>query len=174
MEEVQQTEEIRQTEKNQEGSNYQQLLTFCLGEENFGVPITQVIEVLEYQKITRVPRTPAYMKGVINVRGSVEPVVDIKEKFGMGSTTVGEETGIIIMELELAGETTQVGILTDAVKEVITIKRSDIEPAPQTGSRLQANYIKGVGKTQEGFIVILAVNKVFESESFFSPRESQS
>ncbi len=144
----------------------QQFLTFHLGDEVFAVPIEEVIEVLEYQTITKVPRTPSYMKGVINVRGSVEPVVDIKEKFGMGETVKGEDTGIIIMDLDIQGETTRVGILTDAVNEVTNLRDEDIEPAPRVGTSVDAEYIHAMGKQDDSFIIILAAEKVFSDIDF--------
>ena len=141
-----------------------QNLTFKLGEEVFAVDVAQVREVLEFTKITKVPRTPDFMRGVINVRGSVVPVVDMRLKFGMSKIENTVDTCIIVMEVSLDGETTILGALADSVQEVIDLEPDQIEPPPRIGTRLNTEFIKGMGKLDAQFIIILDVDKVFSAD----------
>ena len=141
-----------------------QNLTFKLGEEVFAVDVAQVREVLEFTKITKVPRTPEFMRGVINVRGSVVPVVDMRLKFGMSKIENTVDTCIIVMEVSLDGETTILGALADSVQEVIDLEPDQIEPPPRIGTRLNTEFIKGMGKLDAQFIIILDVDKVFSAD----------
>ena len=141
-----------------------QYLTFKLDEEIFALDIAKVREVLDYTKITKVPRTPEFMRGVINLRGSVVPVVDMRLKFGMTKTDKTVNTCIIIVEITLAGETVVLGALADAVHEVIELEPGQIEPAPKIGTRLKTDFIRGMGKRGERFIIILDIDKVFSSD----------
>jgi len=138
-----------------------QYLTFTLGHEAFALDISSVREVLEYTAITKVPRTSEYVRGIINLRGRAVPVVDVRLKFGMPETGRTVNTCIIIVEVRLGGEEIVLGALADAVKEVLDIEPGDIEPAPRMGTSIQADFIQGIGKAAEGFIIILDTNKVF-------------
>ncbi len=141
-----------------------QYLTFKLGDEVFALDISKVREVLDFTTITKVPRTPEFMRGVINLRGSVVPVVDIKLKFGMPMTEKTVNTCIIISEVTVDGETTVLGALADSVQEVIDLDPDHIEPAPKIGTKLKTEFIKGMGKQGEHFIILLDINKVFSTE----------
>jgi len=141
-----------------------QNLTFKLGEEVFAVDVAQVREVLELTKITKVPRTPEFMKGVINVRGSVVPVVDMRLKFGMSKIEDTVDTCIIVMEVSLDGETTVLGALADSVQEVIDLEPDQIEPPPRIGTHLNTEFIKGMGKLDTQFIIILDIDRVFNAD----------
>jgi purine-binding chemotaxis protein CheW len=141
-----------------------QYLTFGLGEEVFALDIAQVREVLDFTAITRVPRMPAFMRGVINLRGSVVPVVDLRVKFGMQSTERTVNTCIIIAELSLGQERTVIGALADSVREVIDLEAGQIEPAPRIGTSLDAAFIRGMGRRDERFVIILDVDRVFSGE----------
>jgi purine-binding chemotaxis protein CheW len=138
-----------------------QYLTFRLGEEVFALEIGQVREVLDYPQITRVPRMPAFMCGVINLRGSVVPVVDLRLKFGMSATERTVNTCVIIVEVAVGGERTLLGALADAVREVFDLPAGQIEPAPRIGSAVRTEFIRGMGKSDAGFIIILDVDRVF-------------
>jgi purine-binding chemotaxis protein CheW len=138
-----------------------QFLTFKLGQEVFALDISKVREVLDFTSITKVPRTPKFMRGVINLRGNVVPVVDMRLKFGMTETEQTVNTCIIIVEIELDGDKVVLGALADAVQEVIDLEPGQIEPAPKMGTRLNTEFIKGMGKRDEQFIIILEVGKVF-------------
>ena len=141
-----------------------QYLTFMLGEEVFALDILQVREVLDYTSITRVPRMPAFMRGVINLRGSVVPVVDLRLKFGMSATERTVNTCIIIAEVAIGGERTLLGALADSVQEVIDLEAGQIEPPPRLGASIQAQFIRGMGKRDAHFVIILDVDKVFSGD----------
>lgn len=140
------------------------VLTFKLGGETFGIDIMSVNEVLDYTKITKVPRTPDYMLGVINLRGKGEPVVDLKKKFGMEPTEKTINTCIIILEVMMNEEATTLGILVDSVEEVIDFDESNIEEAPKLGVKLNLDFIQCMAKKDENFVIILDINKVFSTE----------
>ena len=141
-----------------------QYLTFKLEEEVFATDIAQVREVLEYSRVTKVPRTPDYMRGVINLRGHVVPVLDLKLRFGMNRTEQTVNTCVIIVEVSILGEKTIIGALADSVQEVIDMDASTIEPAPKIGSKLNTNFIRGMGKRDEMFVIILDIDKVFSAD----------
>jgi len=140
-----------------------QYLTFKIDEEYFTVNVRNVREILEYTKITKMPDAPHFMRGIINVRGSVIPVIDLRLKFGMEETIPKSSTRIIVMEIEREGRTLVIGCLADSVKEVIEIAPDQIEPPPEMGTRWKKDYILGVGKYQEEFIMLLDIKKLFST-----------
>jgi purine-binding chemotaxis protein CheW len=148
-----------------------QYLTFKLDEEVFALDIVKVREVLDFTKITKVPRTPDFMLGVINLRGSVVPVVDMRLKFGLSKTETTVNTCIIIVEIELDGEVTVLGALVDSVQEVMELDPDQIEPPPRIGTRLDTKFIKGMGKQGEGFLIIVEIDKVFSVEELAMAQE---
>jgi purine-binding chemotaxis protein CheW len=141
-----------------------QYLTFKLDEEVFALDIIKVREVLDFTVITKVPHTPEFMLGVINLRGSVVPVVDMRLKFGMSKTERTVNTCIIIVEIEMEGERVVLGALVDSVQEVIEMESGQIEPPPRIGTRLKTRFIKGMGKRDEHFIIILDIDRVFSTD----------
>ncbi|MGD0820742.1 MAG: chemotaxis protein CheW [Desulfomonilia bacterium] len=141
-----------------------QYLSFKLDEEEFALDISKVREVLDFTKITKVPQTPDFMKGVINLRGSVVPVVDLNRKFGIKDTEKTVNTRIIIGEISIEGDETVLGVLADSVHEVMDIEPENIEPAPRIGTRLNTDFIKGMGRRDEEFVMILDIDKVFSSD----------
>ncbi|ETR73926.1 MAG: Chemotaxis protein cheW [Candidatus Magnetoglobus multicellularis str. Araruama] len=140
-----------------------QYLTFRLEDEIFAVNVNLVHEVLDWTSITVVPRAPEFMRGVINVRGSVVPVADLRLKFGMTETQKTIHTRIIVMELSIDNESTILGIMADAVKEVIELSPEHIENPPKVGSRWRTEYILGIGKHHEKFIILLDMERIFSS-----------
>lgn len=152
--------------------NINQYLTFTLDEEAFALEIAKVREVLEFTAITKVPRTPAFMRGVINLRGGVVPVVDLKLKFGLGKTENTINTCVIISEVEVDGETIVLGALADSVQEVIDLMPDQIEPPPKIGSRLKTDFIKGMGKRDDEFLIVLDINRVFSAEEVALTQEA--
>jgi purine-binding chemotaxis protein CheW len=141
-----------------------QFLTFRLGDEVFALDISKVREVLDFTSVTKVPRTPDFMRGVINLRGSVVPVVDLRLKFGMTRTENSVNTCVIITEVTVDGDTTVLGALADSVQEVLDLDAEHIAPAPRIGSKLRTEFIKGMGKRNDQFIIILDVDKVFSAD----------
>ena len=151
-----------------------QYLTFKLDDEVFAIDISTVREVLEYTTVTKVPRTPEFMKGVINLRGGVVPVVDLRLKFGMTEAEKTVNTCVIIVEVSVDGETAVLGALADSVQEVLDLDADQIEPAPKIGTRLKTDFIKGMGKRDDQFIMILDINKVFSSDELAIVQDSGS
>ena len=138
-----------------------QYLTFTLDEEWFAMDIRKVHEVLEFGDVTQVPRMPPYMRGVINLRGSVVPVLDLKQKFGLGVTAKTVDTCVIITEVDLEGEAVVLGALADSVQEVFDLEADQIEPPPKLGTRLDTAFIQGMGKKDEEFVILLDIDEVF-------------
>ena len=145
-------------------TNTRQYLTFQLGNEIFAVDVSNVREILEFTTVTKVPQTPEFMRGVINLRGSVVPVLDMRLKFGMTITERTVNTCIIVVEVSFEGDTMVIGALVDSVQEVFELEPDQIEPAPKIGTQLKTEFIKGMGKRDEQFIIILDADKVFSSE----------
>jgi purine-binding chemotaxis protein CheW len=141
-----------------------QYLTFTLGEEHFALDVANVREILEFTSVTKVPQTPEFMRGVINLRGSVVPVMDMRLKFGMSITEKSVDTCVIVVEVSLEGETTVLGALVDSVQEVFELEPEQIEPAPRIGTKLRTEFIRGMGKRDDQFIIILDIDKVFSSD----------
>ncbi len=141
-----------------------QYLTFQLGEEVFALEVSHVREILEFTTVARVPKTPEYMRGVINLRGSVVPVLDMRLKFGLTRIEKTVNTCIIVVEVALEKESTVVGALVDSVQEVFELEPDQIEAAPKIGTQLNTDFIMGMGKKDDSFIIILDIDKVFSSE----------
>ena len=141
-----------------------QYLTFKLDEEIFALDVSKVREILEYSSVTKVPQTPDFMRGVINLRGSVVPVIDMRLKFGMSATEQSVNTCIIVTEVAMEGETILLGALADSVQEVDEMEPAQIEAAPHIGTKLNTDFIKGMGKQDGHFVMILDIDKVFNSD----------
>ncbi|WPC75051.1 chemotaxis protein CheW [Vibrio porteresiae] len=149
---------------DKEAGQVQQLLTFLLDNEVYGADISQIQEVLEYRKVTKVPRTPAFMLGVINLRGKVVPVIDLRRLFAMAVIENTVNTCIVIVDVMLDGEDIAIGILADAVKEVIELTQADICAPPRLGHRIDTRFISGVGKKEDEFVIILDLGRVIGDE----------
>jgi purine-binding chemotaxis protein CheW len=140
-----------------------QYLTFKLDNEMFALDISKVREVLDFTSITRVPRMPELMRGVIDLRGSVVPVIDLRLTFGMSQTERTVNTCVIIVEVTVDNETAVLGALADSVQEVLDLGPDHIEPAPKIGTRLNTEFIKGMGRQNDQFVIILDIDKVLTS-----------
>jgi purine-binding chemotaxis protein CheW len=141
-----------------------QYLTFKLGDEVFATDVAKVREVLDLTPISAIPRTPEFMAGVINLRGTVVPVVDFRLCFGMSKTQSTRNTCIVVVEVLLDGEPTVIGALADSVEEVIDLEPDQIEAAPRIGTQVQTDFIRGMGKRDAQFIMILDIDRVFSAE----------
>jgi purine-binding chemotaxis protein CheW len=138
-----------------------QYLTFLLSGEMFAIAILNIKEIIEYGNLTEVPMMPGFIRGVINLRGSVVPVVDLSARFGRNRTEVSRRTCIVIIEVECGDETKQdIGVVVDSVSEVLEIPRSEIEPPPAFGAKIRVDFIHGMGKVNGKFVIILDANKV--------------
>ncbi|MBU1249426.1 MAG: chemotaxis protein CheW [Proteobacteria bacterium] len=147
-----------------ENISMSQHLTFKLGEEVFAVPINSTREVLEMTEVTKIPRTPPYMRGVINLRGHAVPVMDLRQKFGMRAKEDTVETCIIITEVSMGAEKCILGGLVDSVREVLDLDDASIEAPPSMGTAVAAEFIKGMTRVGDEFVIILQVDKMFSSE----------
>jgi len=148
-----------------------QYLTFELNEETFGVDVLQVREVMDFTSVTKVPRAPDYMLGVINLRGSVVPVIDLKQRFALPARERCRETCIIVLEIPFGDELLSIGAVADGVQEVLDLVEDQIEPAPRLGTRLNNEFIRGMGKVGERFVILLDLEKIFSSEELLELAE---
>ena len=138
-----------------------QFLTFGLGDDIFAIDVIKAKEVLDFAEVTQVPQTPDYMLGVINLRGSVVPVIDMRRKFNMEIADRIRNSCIVVVEVDVDGEPVTVGALADSVREVIDLNPSQIEPPPRIGTKLNTEFIKGMGNLDDRFVIILDIDKVF-------------
>ncbi len=141
-----------------------QYLTFKLDQELYAVDIAKVREVLEFTAVTKVPRTPDFMRGVINLRGNVVPVVDMRLKLGLTQTEKTVDTCVVITEVDVDGEKTVLGALADSVQEVIELDAGQIVPPPRMGTRIDTEVIRGMGKRDDHFLIILDIDRVFTAD----------
>lgn len=141
-----------------------QYLTFKLEEETFALVVSKVREILDFTTVTKVPQTPEFMRGVINLRGSVVPVMDLRLKFGMTATEKTVSTCVVVVETLLDNENMVLGVLADSVQEVIDLETDQIEPAPRIGSKLNTDFILGMGKRDDQFMMILDIDQVFTAD----------
>ena len=145
-------------------SHLKTYLSFSLDGEDYAVDVANVREVLDDTRVTRVPRTPDFMKGVINLRGGVVPVIDMRMKFGLERVPPTVDTCIIVLEVDLEGERTYIGALVDSVKAVFEMSTEEIEPPPSLGIRGEREFIAGMGKSRDRFIMILNPDTVFSTQ----------
>lgn len=141
-----------------------QYLTFMLRGEVFAIGILSIKEIIEYGKLTTIPMMPEHIRGVINLRGSVVPVIDLSARFGRGSSDITRRSCIVIIEIEAEGEHHDIGVVVDAVCEVLEIPANKIEPPPSFGANIRIDFISGMGKVNDQFVIILNVNHVLSLE----------
>ena len=147
-------------------------LTFMLAEETYGIGILKVKEIIGMMPVTSVPRTPEFLKGVINLRGKVIPVVDLRLKFSMDSIPYTERTCIIVVEIDTDNTTVLIGIVVDAVSEVLNISEEEIEDTPAFGTSLNTDYILGMAKMDGGVKILLDINKVLNAQEISALEET--
>jgi purine-binding chemotaxis protein CheW len=162
---------VLQTESRQttsavaaQAADKRQYLTFMLGEEMFAIGILGIKEILEYEGLTEVPMMPACVRGVINLRGAVVPVMDLGARFGHPPRAITKRTCIVIVEIEAGGEHQDMGVVVDAVNAVLEIAASEIEPPPPFGARIRTDFIEGMGKVNGKFVILLNVEQVLSIE----------
>ncbi len=147
-----------ESEKDEKIISY---LTFKIGDEMFATHVSVVLNIIELPKITKVPNTPAYMKGIINLRGMIMPVIDARLRFGLQETEYTEKTCIIVMDIRLNDEIDHVGLLVDEVSEVLLIEDSQIDPPPMLGELFKASMIKGISKINDSMIMVVDIVNLF-------------
>lgn len=141
-----------------------QVLSFVLDGDHFAIGIDSIQEVIEYKNVTRVPRSPEFMQGVINLRGQVIPVVDLRVLFSMTVTDITLDTCIIIIDIEVDGEPNAIGIVADSVKEVVEFDVSSIQPAPKIGLSVDNRFIYGMVEQASNLLILLSIQQVFDAE----------
>ncbi len=157
---TEQIEQVNKAVQDREGK----YLTFALGPEEYGLEILKVREIMGIMEITAVPQTPEHVRGVINLRGKVIPVIDLRAKFGMETTETTDQTCIIVVEITQQGQGFNTGIVVDRVQEVLDIAGEDIEDTPQFGSNVATDFILGMGKIGESVKILLDINKVLAGD----------
>ncbi len=157
------------TNNNKEINSF---LSFKLGEETYAANVSKVLNILEMVKITKVPKAPDYMKGVINLRGTVLPLVDTRIKFGLEETAYTSNTCILVLDIEMEGETVQVGALVDSVQEVLELNNEEILPPPSIGKKYKSEFIEGMAKMDDQFIMVLNMDMIFSTDELIALQES--
>lgn len=143
-------------------------LTFSLGREDYGIPILQVREIIGMMEFTVIPKTPAYIKGVINLRGKIIPIMNLRAKFGMPEIEETEKTCIIVVEFKVNETTRPMGIIVDQVSDVVNIDESEIEKALDYGATVDGDFLMGLGKIKERVVMILNIEKILTTEDVIS------
>ena len=146
-----------------EATDLSQFLTFSVADEEYGISVLTVREILEYDTVTRVPRTPAFIRGVINLRGRVVPVVDLAVRFGLPASPVTNRSCVVIVEVQVQGEPLVMGLIADAVNQVIELGPEDIEPPPSFGTRVDVAYLKGMGRADKRFVLLLEIDRMLSA-----------
>lgn len=152
-------------DKNKEVVSAQQdlvmkYLTFLLGDKSYAISILKIKEILEYGKITPIPKMPDFICGAINLRGKLVPVIDLLERLGNGKSGIGKRSCIVIVEMAFGAEVLNIGVIVDAVSKVMDFKNSDVEAAPSFGGTVETDFIEGMGKVDEEFVIILNIDRV--------------
>jgi purine-binding chemotaxis protein CheW len=158
-------------EKEKKQNSY---LSFKLGQETFASNVSKVLNILELTKITKVPKAPEYMMGVINLRGTVLPVINARLKFGMTAVEETTNTCILVLDVVVDGETVKVGAMVDSVEEVLELNEEDIQPPPTIGSKYKSEFIYGMAKSNEEFIMLLDMDKVFSADEIIDLKKKLS
>lgn len=166
------TLDYTQTYVEDEHNNAESYLSFRLGDETFGAHVNKVLNILEMIKVTKVPNAPEYMKGVINLRGKVLPVIDTRVKFHMKPAKITQNTCIIVMDINIDNNTIQLGAMVDSVIEVLEVEADKIMPPPSIGTQYKSNVIYGMISKGEDFIMLLDVDKIFSANDILNMAES--
>jgi purine-binding chemotaxis protein CheW len=161
---AQTSKEAAAVQSAQEAAHPQQYLTFVLGGEMFAIGILAIKEIIEYGEVTGVPMMPTFVRGVINLRGSVVPVIDLWARFGRNRTEISRRTCIVIVEVRNGEEKQDMGVIVDAVSAVLEIAQDQIEPAPAFGAKIRTDFMQGMGKIENRFVIILDVHHILSCE----------
>jgi len=157
----------RETEQN-----VQQYLTFMIGGEEYAVSLLKVKEIIEYDTVTEIPKTPEWVRGVINLRGNVVPVIDLAVKFRLAASVAGKLTCIVITEVECEGEPTIMGVMADSVRQVIDLRPEDVEVPPTFGTRVKEDYLLGMARSGKKFCLLLDTEKVLSTDELLELPDS--
>jgi purine-binding chemotaxis protein CheW len=150
------------------GAEQSQYLTFQIADEEYAIGILRVREIIQYETVTKVPRTPHWIRGVINLRGNVVPVVDLAVKFGLPPTQPTTSTCIVIAEVTLEGEAAVMGVLADSVSQVIDLRREQIQPPPAFGTKVHVDFLQGMGQMDKKLVLILDIDRVLTTDELLA------
>ena len=165
--------QVTREETNRDAEqNVQQYLTFMIGGEEYAISLLKVKEIIEYDTVTEIPKTPEWVRGVINLRGNVVPVIDLAVKFRLAPSVAGKLTCIVITEVQCEGEATVMGVMADAVRQVIDLKPQDVEVPPSFGTRVKVDYLLGMARSGKKFCLLLDTEKVLSTEELLELPES--
>ena len=148
-------------------------LTFRLGKETFAANVGNVLQILEITEITKIPKAPPYMKGVINLRGSVLPIIDFRHKFNLPQIEHTKNTCIIVLSVEINNDTIEIGAIVDSVIQVIEVNSNEIKSAPSIGNKYKSEFISGIIEINESFIMLLNINMIFSTDDIITLPEAQ-
>jgi len=162
----------RDEENHVKEQNVKQYLTFMIAGEEYAISLLKVKEIIEYDTVTPVPKTPEWVRGVINLRGSVVPVIDLAVKFRLPASVAGRLTCIVITEVECGGEATIMGVMADSVRQVIDLKPEDVEHPPTFGTRVKVDYLNGMARSGKKFCLILNTEKVLSTDELLEVSEA--
>jgi purine-binding chemotaxis protein CheW len=165
------TSSLSNTGSDVESSGGPKLLTFSLGDQLFALNIELIREIIQYGQMTTVPMMPTYVRGVINLRGAVVPIIDLKNRLGLNGPSNDQRACVVILDLPSEGETSRVGLLVDAVSEVVEFRAEDLEAAPQFGAPVKRDYISGVGRLGERFVLVIDPARALRFEELLEPTE---
>lgn len=154
------------------GEQHRQFLSFALDGEVFALDVAKVREILDRTDTTRIPRMPGYMRGALNLRGSVVPVIDLRVKFGLEPVEPTPDTCVVVIEVDVDGETAVIGGMVDAVEEVFELPEDRLEAPPKMGAKLDAEFIEAMGRRDDGFVIILNADRVFSVDEVIEIRQS--
>jgi purine-binding chemotaxis protein CheW len=162
----------RDDDSREKEQDVKQYLTFMIGGEEYAISLLKVKEIIEYDTVTQIPKTPEWVRGVINLRGSVVPVIDLAVKFRLPASVAGKLSCIVITEVECEGEATVMGVMADAVRQVIDLKPDDIEEPPNFGTRVKVDYLLGMARSGRKFCLILDTEKVLSTDELLELPDS--
>ena len=162
----------RDEENRVKEQDVQQYLTFMIAGEEYAISLLKVKEIMEYDTVTPVPKTPEWVRGVINLRGSVVPVIDLAVKFRLPASVAGRLTCIVITEVECGGEATIMGVMADSVRQVIDLKPENVEHPPTFGTRVKVDYLNGMARSGKKFCLILNTEKVLSTDELLELSEA--
>jgi purine-binding chemotaxis protein CheW len=163
----------RKAERREAEQNVQQYLTFLIGGEEYGITLLKVKEIIEYDTVTAIPQTPEWVRGVINLRGNVVPVIDLATKFRLAPSVPGKLTCIVITEVQGESEAIIIGVMTDSVRQVIDLEPQEIEIPPSFGTPVKVDYLLGMARSGKKFCLLLDTEKVLSTQELLELKESQ-
>lgn len=154
-------------------SNALQFLSFTLGKEEYGVDILRVQEIRSWEQVSRIPNVPSYEKGVVNLRGAIVPIIDLRERFGLGNLDYSPLTVVVVLQAHLEGRTRVMGVVVDAVSNVVDIEKQDIQSAPNFGAKVSTEFINGLASVNGRMVMLLDVDKLLRLEDVDEDNDSQ-